>query len=159
MNVRFAPEAAKREMTPVDNLFFTTYMPEADGMFVKVYLYGLMQCYHTALQDEEISDALDISETDVRTAFVYWQAKGLVRIDSEEPFVVEYMLADLPSLTTATDLKYRPFVRALQAVFAPQIHEKIPQRQHNMQQKKCIKIHQSTASQTDAITPAPCRRF
>ena len=119
MNVRFAPEAAKREMTPVDNLFFTTYMPEADGMFVKVYLYGLMQCYHTALQDEEISDALDISETDVRTAFVYWQAKGLVRIDSEEPFVVEYMLADLPSLTTATDLKYRPFVRALQAVFAP----------------------------------------
>ena len=52
--VRFAPEAAKREMTPVDNLFFTEYMPDADGMFVKVYLYGLMQCYHMSLADESI---------------------------------------------------------------------------------------------------------
>lgn len=119
MNVRFAPEAAKREMTPVDNLFFTTYMPEADGMFVKVYLYGLMQCYHAALKEQEIHEALGLSESDVRMAFVYWQAKGLVRIDSEEPFVVEYLLADLPSLTSATDLKYRPFVRALNKVFAP----------------------------------------
>ena len=119
MTVRFAPEAAKREMTPVDNLFFTVYMPEADGMFVKVYLYGLMQCYHASLKEESISDALGISESDVRCAFVYWQAKGLVRIDSDEPFVVEYQLSDRPSLTTATDLKYRPFVRAVNDLLAP----------------------------------------
>ncbi len=36
MNIRFSPEAARREMTPVDNLFFLEYMPEADGTFVKV---------------------------------------------------------------------------------------------------------------------------
>ena len=119
MTVRFSPEAAKREMTPVDNLFFTVYMPEADGMFVKVYLYGLMQCYHLALADESIEDALGLSESDVRCAYVYWQSKGLVRIESDDPFIVEYCLSDRPQLTTATDLKYRPFVLAVNALLAP----------------------------------------
>lgn len=106
-------------MTPVDNLFFTVYMPEADGMFVKVYLYGLMQCYHAALKEEPIEDALGLSENEVRCAFVYWQAKGLVRIESDDPLIVEYLLSDRPSLTTATDIKYRPFVRSLNELFAP----------------------------------------
>ena len=91
-------------MTPVDNLFFTVYMPEADGMFVKVYLYGLMQCYHASLADDSIAEMLGITESDVRCAFVYWQAKGLVRIASDEPLVVEYLLTEQPALTSATAL-------------------------------------------------------
>ena len=58
MNIRFSPDAARREMTPVDNLFFLHYMPEADGTFVKVYLYGLMQCYHRSLTEVQIGEAL-----------------------------------------------------------------------------------------------------
>ncbi|MBR0425087.1 MAG: DnaD domain protein [Clostridia bacterium] len=119
MTVRFSPEAARREMTPVDNLFFTVYMPEADGMFVKVYLYGLMQCYHISLADDSIAEMLGISESEVRCAFVYWQAKGLVRIVAEEPLTVEYLLSEQPALTTATAVKYRPFVDALNALLAP----------------------------------------
>ena len=117
--VRFAPEAAKREMTPVDNLFFTEYMPDADGMFVKVYLYGLMQCYHMSLADESIAERLGITDAEVRCAFVYWQAKGLVRIAADNPLTVEYRLTDAPSLTGAAPVKYRPFVAALNALTAP----------------------------------------
>ena len=119
MMIRFAPGTAKREITPVDNLFFTVYMPEADGIFVKVYLYGLMQCYHSSLADDSIADMLGISESEVRCAFVYWQAKGLVRIASDEPLVVEYLLSEQPALTSATAVKYRPFIDALNQLLAP----------------------------------------
>ncbi len=137
MTVRFEPGAAKREMTPVDNLFFTVYMPEADGMFVKVYLYGLMQCYHSSLSDDSIADMLGISESEVRCAFVYWQAKGLVRIVSDEPLTVEYLLSEQPALTGATAVKYRPFIDALNQLLAP--------RQLNLREMKamydCIEVY------------------
>ena len=119
MNIRFSPEAARREMTPVDNLFFLEYMPEADGMFVKVYLFGLMQCYHASLSDADITDALGVTETQVRCAFVYWQAKGLVRIRSDEPLLVEYLLTEQPAVTTATPVKYRRFIDSLNALLSP----------------------------------------
>ena len=119
MNIRFSPEAARREMTPVDNLFLLEYMPDADGMFVKVYLFGLMQCYHASLQDADITDALGLTETQVRCAFVYWQAKGLVRIRSEEPLTVEYLLTEQPAVTSATPVKYRRFIESLNALLSP----------------------------------------
>lgn len=123
MTVRFSPEAARREMTPVDNLFFLTYMPEADGMFVKVYLYGLMQCYHPSLADDSIAESLGITEAQVRCAFVYWQARGLVRIVSDEPFLVEYKLVEQEALTRGTSVKYRTLVQSANALFAPRTLE------------------------------------
>ena len=119
MNIRFSPEAARREMTPVDNLFFLEYMPDADGTFVKVYLFGLMQCYHPSLADTEITDALGMTETQIRCAFVYWQAKGLVRIRGDEPLTVEYLLTEQPAVSTATPLKYRKFLDSVNALFSP----------------------------------------
>ena len=119
MNIRFSPEAARREMTPVDNLFLLEYMPDADGMFVKVYLYGLMQCYHPSLSDTDPADALGLTESQIRCAFVYWQAKGLVRIRSDEPLTVEYLLTEQPAVTTATPVKYRRFIESLNALLSP----------------------------------------
>ncbi len=119
MNIRFSPEAARREMTPVDNLFFLEYMPDADGTFVKVYLFGLMQCYHPSLSDTDIENALGLSETQIRCAFVYWQAKGLVRIRGDEPLTVEYLLTEQPAVTTATSLKYRRFLDSVNALLSP----------------------------------------
>ena len=119
MNIRFSPEAARREMTPVDNLFLLEYMPEADGMFVKVYLYGLMQCYHPSLSDADMTDALGLSDAQIRCAFVYWQAKGLVRIRSDEPLTVEYLLTEQPAVTTAAPVKYRRFIDSLNALLSP----------------------------------------
>ena len=123
MNIRFSPEAARREMTPVDNLFFLHYMPDADGTFVKVYLYGLMQCYHRSLVDTDIGEALGLSDTQVRCAFVYWQSKGLVRILSDDPFSVEYLLTEQPAIAATTPQKYRRFIESVHALLAPRTLE------------------------------------
>lgn len=119
MILRFSPDAARREMTPVDNLFFLTYMPDADGMFVKVYLYGLMQCYHAALSEDSIADALGLTEAQVRCAFVYWQSRGLVRITSEEPFAVEYLLTEQEALTRAVSVKHRSLIESVNGILSP----------------------------------------
>ncbi|MBR3037365.1 MAG: DnaD domain protein [Clostridia bacterium] len=123
MNIRFSPDAARREMTPVDNLFFLHYMPEADGTFVKVYLYGLMQCYHRSLTEVQIGEALGLSDAQVRCAFVYWQAKGLVRILGDEPFSVEYLLTEQPALQGTTPQKYRRLIDSVHALLAPRTLE------------------------------------
>ncbi|MBR0508138.1 MAG: DnaD domain protein [Clostridia bacterium] len=119
MNIRFSPDAARRELTPVDNLFFLEYMPDADGTFVKVYLFGLMQCCHPSLADTDMENALGLTETQIRCAFVYWQAKGLVRITGDDPLSVEYLLAEQPAVTTATPKKYRRFIESVNALLSP----------------------------------------
>ena len=119
MNIHFSPEAQKREQTPVDNLFFSEYMPDADGEAVKVYLYGLMQCRFPSMGDVALSEALNLPEGAVRAAFVYWQSKGLVRILKDEPLEVEYLTVEQPAVTTAVPVKYRAFIRALNELIAP----------------------------------------
>ena len=119
MNIHFSPEAQKREQTPVDNLFFSEYMPDADGEAVKVYLYGLMQCRFPSMGDVALSEALNMPEGAVRAAFVYWQSKGLVRILKDEPLEVEYLTVEQPAVTTAVPVKYRAFIRALNELIAP----------------------------------------
>ena len=119
MNIHFSPEAQKREQTPVDNLFFSEYMPDADGECVKVYLYGLMQCRFPSMGDISLSEALHLSDGAVQAAFVYWQSKGLVRILKDEPLEVEYLTVEQPAVTTAVPLKYQSFVLALNELIAP----------------------------------------
>ena len=119
MNIHFSPEAQKREQTPVDNLFFSEFMPDADGECVKVYLYGLMQCRFPSMGDIGIGEALNLPEGAVRSAFVYWQSKGLVRILKDEPLEVEYLTVEQPAVTTAVPMKYQAFVRALNELIAP----------------------------------------
>jgi len=119
MNIHFSPEAQKREQTPVDNLFFSEFMPDAEGEAVKVYLYGLMQCRYPSMGDVSVAEALNLTEGAVLTAFVYWQSKGLVRILKEDPLEVEYLTVEQPAVTTAVPLKYQSFVRALNELTAP----------------------------------------
>ena len=103
----------------MDNLFFSEFMPDADGEAVKVYLYGLMQCRYPSMRDISLSEALHLNEGKVRAAFVYWQSKGLVRILKDDPLEVEYLTVEQPAVTTAVPLKYQAFVRALNELIAP----------------------------------------
>lgn len=119
MICRFSSEATRRELTPVDNLFLTEFMPDADGTAVKVYLYGLMQCYHDAFREQDVATALRLTPSAVQCAFVYWQSRGLVRIVCDEPLTVEYLLTEQPAVTTETPVKYRGFSESANALFAP----------------------------------------
>ena len=91
MDIHFAQEVHRQELTPVDNRFIADHTPGAQGLWVQVYLYGLMQCCHPSMRGVSVAEALDISETAVADAFAYWQEQGLVRIVSADPLTVEYL--------------------------------------------------------------------
>lgn len=86
----FSKSTAAMDITPVENLFLLEFMPEAPENFVKVYLFGLMQCYAKLSEADDMAVALSFDEALIRDAFAYWQAKGLVEIVSIEPMLVEY---------------------------------------------------------------------
>ncbi len=117
MGCRFSAEASRREITPLDNAFITEYMPNATGTQIRVYLYGLMQCYFAGY-DGAVSDALGLTDREVTDAFCYWQAQGLVRILGDEPLSVEYL--PLPEGQSEVQSgKYTELVAQLNQLTAP----------------------------------------
>ena len=80
-------------VTPVENLFIQTYLPQAPGDYVRVYLYGLMQCYY-AVGDTSLSGMatqLDLPESEVIAAFQYWERQGLVERMQDNPPQYRYL--------------------------------------------------------------------
>lgn len=119
MIVRFSPETARREITPVDNLFISDYLPHASGRDVQIYLYGLMQCHFASTSETSLADALGLPEESILAAYVYWQQQGLVRIVSENPLTVEYRLGELSQSAEVVPAKYHGLVAALASLIAP----------------------------------------
>ena len=119
----FSDQYAMFDTTPVENLFIQEYMLRADGDFVKVYLYGLMQCYHpsesASLQTIARDLALDLSR--VENAFSYWERWDLVRRVADNPPAYEYTNLKQLQLMRAQDddglYRYADFNNSLQAQF------------------------------------------
>lgn len=97
----FDSSAALFDATPVENMFISEYMLRAPGEFVKVYLYGLMLCYHQAERMSLASMARDLDATieEVENAFAYWEREGLVRRTGDNP--VSYTFYNLKQITLA----------------------------------------------------------
>ena len=69
--------------TCVSNTFIDDFMKDANGEYVKVYLY-LLRCLNREDYDFSISqlaDCLDHTEKDVMRAFTYWEKVGLLRLE------------------------------------------------------------------------------
>jgi len=97
----FDNSAALFDATPVENMFISEYMLRAPGEFVKVYLYGLMLCYHHAERMSLASMArdLDATEEEIERAFNYWERQGLIRKTGDNP--VSYTFYNLKQITLA----------------------------------------------------------
>ena len=72
--------------TPVSNIFINNFMPEANGEYVKIYLY-LLKC----LNDKEVNvtisklaDRLEKTDADINRAIKYWEKKGILNISRNE---------------------------------------------------------------------------
>ncbi|MCL1796061.1 MAG: DnaD domain protein [Clostridia bacterium] len=119
----FADQYTMFDTTPVENLFIQEYMLRADGEFVKVYLYGLMQCYHPARDAtiETIARDLEMPPSRVENAFAYWERIGLLRRVSDHPPSYVYINLKQTELLRAKDddglYKYADFNKSLQAQF------------------------------------------
>lgn len=76
----------KMDYTTVSNIFIDNFMPQANGEFVKVYLY-LLRCMSDPNMDISISsiaDRFDHTEKDVIRALRYFAGKGLLSIEYGE---------------------------------------------------------------------------
>lgn len=93
-------EYLKEGYTQVDNTFFLDYLPDADPIYVKVYLYGLFLANAAANYDNNIntmSSALMLEDEKILEAFKYWQEKGIVTITSSTPpYTVLYNSVKVP---------------------------------------------------------------
>lgn len=68
--------------TVVSNIFIDSYMPRANGEYVKVYIY-LLRCLSDgtmACEISQIADYLDSTETDIIRALNYWTKEGIVAL-------------------------------------------------------------------------------
>lgn len=64
--------------TSVPNTFIDDYMAEANGEYIKVYMY-LLRHSGKSISVTMIADALNHTEADVRRAIAYWQKAGVLK--------------------------------------------------------------------------------
>ena len=68
-----------RDFIPVSSYFVEHLMRDANGIFVKVYLYALnLACHGQSISNAEIANALNILESDVLQAFTHWNSVGAI---------------------------------------------------------------------------------
>ncbi|MEF9954135.1 MAG: DnaD domain protein [Clostridium sp.] len=73
--------------TSVSNEFIDRYMAEANGEYIKVYLY-LLRHSGEAVTVVSIADALNHTEADVHRALSYWQKAGVLGLLPEQAEVL-----------------------------------------------------------------------
>ncbi len=85
-------EARLWGVTPVENAFIRDYLPGAKGDYVKVYLWGLFQSLREeeSLTAEDMAAALEMSVAEIEKAYRYWERRGLVTIETENPLSILY---------------------------------------------------------------------
>lgn len=72
--------------TSVSNIFIDEYMPDANGEFVKIYLYLLRQLSIANAQFSltDIADKFEHTEKDIKRALNYWERMHLLHLDYDE---------------------------------------------------------------------------
>ena len=117
----FDTKYAMFDITPVENQFILEYLPAARGDYVKVYLYGLMRCYHPEedMNLDRMSHELNMTREDVINAFGYWERRRLVRRISDNPPRWQYINIKQKNLTVDddTDPEYAEFSSAVYEAF------------------------------------------
>lgn len=87
--------------TSVSNIFIDEYMTDANGEFVKIYLYllRLMNAPEAAFSISSIADRFEHTEKDIRRALSYWERMNLLRLeyDSQDNLTGVYLLDSVPS--------------------------------------------------------------
>ncbi len=115
------------DITPIENLFIHEFMLKAPGDFVKVYIYGLKQCYHPHGSEnsvEAFTHALELDPEIIVNAFHYWSRQGILQFSQDENRLMHieyYNIKDVlynRNLNTEKDLyKYKDFNHNLQQIF------------------------------------------
>ena len=109
----------------MDNVFLLNYLPSADAVDVKVYLYGLtLACLES--EDNTIDKMalnLKLPEERIISAFRYWEQKGLVAISSTFPLYITYYSPKkaMPPIVKYNVKKYQTFVEEVARLFPEKV--------------------------------------
>ena len=88
----FSNQLISSNTTQIDNIFLSEFLPNANGEYSKVYLYGLYKCSSSKDNTlEDFSKVLQISPEDILSIFYYWQELGLVNVINVEPIQIKYL--------------------------------------------------------------------
>ncbi|HZJ57488.1 MAG TPA: DnaD domain protein [Clostridia bacterium] len=119
------------DVTPVENLFIQEFMLKAPGDFVKVYIYGLKQCYHLSQSENTVdsfSRALCLEAKVVENAFYYWERQGIMEVKKDDggQLSIEYLnIKDMLYNSCQHDNKslyhYKDFNQNLQTIFGKRL--------------------------------------
>jgi DnaD/phage-associated family protein len=72
--------------TPVENVFINEYMIDAQGDYVKVFLFALMYAeIGMTMSNISIAKQLCLAEEDVLKAWTYWENKGVIKRQYPDP--------------------------------------------------------------------------
>lgn len=118
------------DVTPIENIFIEEFMLKAPSDFVKVYIYGLKQCYQQDSSENTLksfSKALGIEEDIIENAFRYWERQGILYFKkNEDDFTVEYynikdVLYNKGLNKNESMYKYKDFNENLQQIFGSRL--------------------------------------
>ena len=89
----FSKDCDGNSFVTVENKFITKYLPEADGIAVKVYLYGLYLCKQPDVDfsANSMAEVLHVTAEEILSAFTLWADYDLVQIISRQPLIIQYL--------------------------------------------------------------------
>ncbi len=86
-------------VTIISNIFIDHYMPQANGEFVKIYLY-LLRCLKSENKELDlthVADTFSCTESDILRALRYWETKCLVVLSgTNEVTSIDFLEPRLP---------------------------------------------------------------
>ena len=105
MNMITLQNSSQTEVTILSNRFIDAYMPEANGEFVKVYIYLLriLANVPASFSLEAMADRLLCTERDICRALKYWEKSGLMTLqfDASKKLCGIVLTENAPSVQTA----------------------------------------------------------
>ena len=88
----YSSEVISKNCVNIDNVFITDFLPNADGEYIKVYLYGLYLCSSSKDNSIEMFEKnLQMTRDDIISIFYYWQEVGLVQVINTSEFIIRYL--------------------------------------------------------------------
>ena len=81
-------------ITPVENMFFNTYLLVAPGDAVRLYLYAFQKAYHgEECTHEEVAEDLSLSLEEVHIFWDYWANMGIVQktYDENKDYTITFL--------------------------------------------------------------------
>lgn len=92
-------------VTIISNLFIDKYMAQANGEFIKVYLFLLRSTQgNTVMSLSAIADALECTERDVTRALKYWEKLNLIQLTYESRKLTGIAFCPLPSESASVEV-------------------------------------------------------